>query len=293
MEDSYNNFTSQGQSYNYSNMTHDYDYGSLLEYYTKVLFIVYVMKCIFICIGLPLTLTAICALYSMVQNDHVAPIYVINLFLSDIIQLCHMIFEVAAPQEWQYGIFVHIYMCGLMSSVGFMLCVALERYLLIAHPLWYRFRRSIKMSVVVCVVVWAIPPFFQIASLLEVDSMALSIMLILLFLLPLPLFIFFLCGTIRALSASISVPSDEKRRIVGILVLVLLIYTVLFLPFAIMFLIEEYNFALNILSVIFIKFSPLADLLLYVFLRKGAVDKLLASVCCCRTDSDDINTPTV
>ncbi|XP_044229229.1 rhodopsin-like [Thunnus albacares] len=108
------------------------------------------------------------------------------------------------------------------------------------------------------------------------------------FLIPFPLLIFFLGGTLKSLSAAISVSSDEKRRIVGMLVLVLLIYTMLFLPNIIWFLVESpYNYTFKNLSFMLLRSSPLADLILYVFMRKGVIDKLLASLCCCRMDSDD------
>ncbi len=108
------------------------------------------------------------------------------------------------------------------------------------------------------------------------------------FLPPLPLLILSLIGILKALSAS-RVPSDEKRRIVGTLVLVLLIYMLLFLPKIIWFLAEgaRDDFTFSILTLMLLRFSPLADVVLYIFMRKGIIDHLLASVCCCRMDSDD------
>ncbi|XP_044070601.1 G-protein coupled receptor 4-like [Siniperca chuatsi] len=284
MEDFYINITSQYKSYNHSNITSHYDHD---EYYRKVDFILYVVTCIIISISLPLTLVAIFALCSLVRNDHVVPIYVINLLVSDIIQFCCMIGEVAEPEDWKTSdIFTFIYFYCLITSVYFMMCVALERYLVIACPLWYRFRRSVKTSVVVCVVVWVLPLVF----LLFISGISIIVVL----LLPFPLFIFFLGGTLKALSASISVPSDEKRRIVRILVLVLLTYTLLFLPTIIWFLSEEASDNDNFrnLSVMLVRLSPLADLVLYVFMRKGTIDQLLASVCCCRMDSNDVSIST-
>ncbi|XP_045897832.1 ovarian cancer G-protein coupled receptor 1-like, partial [Micropterus dolomieu] len=230
-----------------------------------------------------------------VRRDHVVPIYVINLLITDLIQLCFMIVQVVPNVDWTiFLIFYCIYFSALIASVGFMVCIALERYLVIAHPLWYRFRRTIKSSVVVCVLVWVLSPvcvvlFFNLAQAI----------IYFVLLLPFPLLIFSLAGTLKALSASISVPSDEKRRIVGVLVLVLLIYTVLFLPFMIWFL-KVYtdinrlvDFRLNLLSLTIVRLSPLADSVLYVFMRKGFIEKLLASVCCCRMDSNDISSPSV
>lgn len=58
-------------------------------------------------------------------------------------------------------------------------------------------------------------------------------------LLPFPFFVFFLAGTLKALSTAIKVAADEKRRIVAVLVVVLLIYTLLFLPIIVFCLVKE------------------------------------------------------
>nr|XP_033468765.1 G-protein coupled receptor 4-like [Epinephelus lanceolatus] len=218
-----------------NNSSYTYDYGG----YKPVEFIMKVVTIIIMCIGLPLTLVAIYAVRSLVKDDHVVPIYVINLLITDLIQLCCMIAWVL-PEDWILSgrfILLSIYFYCLMVSIGFMVCIALERYLVIACPLWYRFRRTIKISVLVCVVVWALPPVISCLFIAARNSATISGILLLL---PLPLFIFFLGGTLKALSASISVHSDEKRRIVGMLVLVLLIYTLLFLPTIILCIINLY-----------------------------------------------------
>ncbi|XP_039640218.1 G-protein coupled receptor 4-like [Perca fluviatilis] len=287
MEDFSNNDTSLDMSHGYN---------TFYDYYIRAAFIINVVTCIIICIGLPLTLVAIYALYSLVRKDHVAPIYVINLLISDLIQFCCMIGWLAKPENWNKTSIVYsIYYSSLMASVGFMVCIALERYLVIACPLWYRFRRSIKISVVVCVLVWTLPLVYCFISFfLNTPNLSVIIYCIFFFL-PLPLLIFFLVGTLKVLSASISVHADEKRRIVAMLVLVLLIYTLLFLPTTIFCLKEgdRCDTTINSLPYFSIRLSPLADLVLYIFMRKGAIDKLLASVCCCRMDSNEYSSSTV
>ncbi|XP_027131690.1 G-protein coupled receptor 4-like [Larimichthys crocea] len=291
MEDLHMNNTSQEESFDYSNTyNYDYDSNNTYDYDEKPVFITDVVTYIIVGVGLPLTLVAIYALYSQVRNGQVAPIYVINLLISDIIQFCCMIAWNAPAEVLNSKIVNTIYDFCLLTSVGFMVCVALERYLVVAWPLWYRFRRTIKTSVVVCVLVWVIPTVSLLTLYFLVDFKVLLRICAIYLLLPFPLLIFFLGGTLKALSAS-TVPSDEKRRIVGVLVLVLLIYTLLFMPNIIWFLSEEAgkNFTFTLLSGIFLRLSPLADLFLYVFMRKGIIDKLLASVCCCRMDSNDIS----
>ncbi|XP_067466927.1 ovarian cancer G-protein coupled receptor 1-like isoform X1 [Thunnus thynnus] len=287
------------ESNNYSNVTFDYDYNYTDNDYSNASNetypnfagpnIMYVITCVIISIGLPLTLVAIYSLYSQVQNNNVAPIFIINLLISDIIQLCCMIVLVAKPDWKNEEIFYCIYCFGVMASVGFMVCVALERYLLIAWPLWYRVRRTIKISFVVCVVVWTLPLVYVLPYYYWVESDGSETISAVFLLVPFPLLIFFLGGTLKSLFAAISVSSDEKRRIVGILVLVLLIYTLLFLPNIIWSLVGEArdNYTFSELILILVRFNPLADLILYFFMRKGVIDKLLASLCCCRMNSDD------
>lgn len=289
MEDFLIQSTLQEKSQNYSNIT------SFYNDHKEVLFAIRVVTYIIICIGLPMTLVAIYAVYSLVRSDHVAPIYVINLLISDLIQLFCMIALVAPTENLRtIKITLYFYDFSLVASVCFMVIVALERYLVIACPLWYRFRRTIKISIVVSVVAWAFPPASLLPLTLLVDPEVSIIIYGVFLLLPLPLLIFFLSGTLKALSAS-RVPSDEKRRIVGVLVLVLLIYTLLFLPRVIWFLAEgaRHDFTFTVSTLMFLRMSPLADLILYVFMRKGTIDELLASVCCRKKDSNDTSSSVV
>ena len=184
-------------------------------------------------------------------------------------------------------------MCAT-TSVVLKLFFLYFRYLVIVHPLWYRFRRTVKSSVVACVVVWVLPLVYILPSYFCFNFEVTEAISAFFFLLPLPLLIFFLAGTLKALSASISVPSDEKRRIVGVLVLVLLTYTLLFMPTIIWSLAEgaRYNTVISNLSFVFLRLSPLADLVLYIFMRKGTIDKILASVCCDRMDNNDVSSST-
>ena len=75
--------------------------------------------------------TATCSLshvFLQVRDDHVAPIYVINLLITDLIQLCCMIvFLRRDTHPLVSNIFNNIYVYIVGVSIGFMVCVALER----------------------------------------------------------------------------------------------------------------------------------------------------------------------
>ncbi|KAG8000319.1 G-protein coupled receptor 4 [Nibea albiflora] len=125
MEDLHMNNTSQDYSSDYTNCTYDYnDYND-----SEWKFSMYVFTSIVIGLGLPLTLMAIYALYCQVRNGQVAPIYVINLLITDLIQFCCFIVWVTPSEDEriQYAILLIIYNLSLGASVGFMVCVALER----------------------------------------------------------------------------------------------------------------------------------------------------------------------
>ncbi|XP_047459486.1 G-protein coupled receptor 4-like [Mugil cephalus] len=219
-------------SFNYNEPNY-YQYCTIDCFKGKDALILYVSTIVVICISLPLTLLAIYSLSSLVRKDHGAPVYVINLLISDLVQLLCMIVWVAKKikicnQLWETWMIIYCY-C-LLSSVGFMVCISLERYLVIVWPLWYRFRRTIKTSVVVCVLVWILPLVFFLPLYYSFGFVTTQTIVGVYLILPLPLFIFFLGGTFKALSGSISVSSDEKRRIVAVLVVVLLIYTLLSCP---------------------------------------------------------------
>ncbi|KAM4600246.1 G-protein coupled receptor 4-like [Fundulus diaphanus] len=236
-------------------------------------------------IGLPLTLTVIVAVFLQVKKDQGVPVYVINLLFSDLVQFCG---RITHKVQW-YDIGGVITYVGLIASSGFMVCISLERYLVIAKPLWYRFRRNIKTYVVVCAVVWTLPFPVLLTLVLTTDPTTKTICQAILpcfLLLPFPFFIFCLVGTIKALSGALSVPAEEKRRIVAIQVVVLLIYTLLFPPMISFLLSTDFKLIPYLLFLVCLCLSPLADTTLYLLSRKSFLDKFLASLCSCKASDN-------
>uniref|UniRef100_W5LXW3 G-protein coupled receptors family 1 profile domain-containing protein n=1 Tax=Lepisosteus oculatus TaxID=7918 RepID=W5LXW3_LEPOC len=173
-------------------------------------------------VGLPVNCLAIFGLCRLVTVNHVAPVYVINLLISDLLQM---------PIKFQHIITQYIcsraFHIGVSAGNGFMVCIALERYLVIAHPLWYRFRHSVKNSVLLSLAIWTmcVP-----CVLLFTSYVVLYGFLIVLMLLSSALLVFFYVGTRRAIVAAISMTAAEKARILCMLAFVLIANAVLSVP---------------------------------------------------------------
>ncbi|XP_038134114.1 G-protein coupled receptor 4-like [Cyprinodon tularosa] len=235
-------------------------------------------------VGIFVTLAALSAVFSMLKKDNGAPVFIINLLISDLIQLSTMT-ALLLPNAG--SITMYTYFLGLMISVGFMICISIERYLLIAKPLWYKFKRDIKMTVLICVFVWVFPliliPNFYLFLNCEIRFIIGVILLI-----PFPFFIFFLFGTVKALSTCVSVPAVEKTRIVLILVIVLLMYSMLFLPIIILFISDKTNrnSHLERAAPICVFLSPLVDSAMYILMKKDVLENISSLCHCCKNPTN-------
>ncbi|XP_026209622.1 G-protein coupled receptor 4-like [Anabas testudineus] len=128
------------EDFNHHNMTMDnfsnYDHGSYYEshsfpYPDRTEYIFTIVTELIISISLAFNGAAIYATCSQVPKDNTARIYFINLLISDLIQLYSM---TALLMFQRFGIiFIFIYIFGVMVSVGFMVCITLDRYLVITR----------------------------------------------------------------------------------------------------------------------------------------------------------------
>ncbi|XP_076141344.1 G-protein coupled receptor 68-like [Alosa pseudoharengus] len=229
-------------------------------------------------VALPITLLAIYGLYFFIRADHVAPVYVINLLISDMVQIS------ANPISLMKKDVYLLYYLSLMASVWFMVCIAAERYIMIAYPVFYRNMQTIKRALRVSVAVWVGATIALI--IFEVVEGADDYRGVV-FLLPFPLLTVFLLGSWRVLSKSRSVSPEQHRQVMGTLVLVLCIYVLLFLPFIVSsylyFELKLKNqasvFYFHLFSEVLMSLNPMLDPILYVFMRRDAKDILWAFPC--------------
>ncbi|MFT7815248.1 proteinase-activated receptor 2-like isoform X2 [Arapaima gigas] len=244
---------------------------------------------IIISVGLPIIIVVGYALIRLVKADHVTPIYVINLLLSDLLQLftkpvfTMITYGIRVGSELQ--IFSAIVInTGFLASPFFMMAISLERYLVVGYPIWYRTRRSVRISIVVSVAAWLILTAFALIILYQLDKHLTKIYAVV-FLLPFPFLVFFYVGTVRSLSRTINLPRTEKRRILGTLLMVLGIYCVLFLPYSFVHLFKELfnkSDSCYLEAIVFnlVDLSAIVDPVLYIFMRKDVRWIFKMSICC-------------
>ncbi|XP_063048196.1 G-protein coupled receptor 4-like [Engraulis encrasicolus] len=155
---------------------------------------------------------------SQVRPDQVAPVYVINLLISDLIQVCTnpvktTLLYYCLLKDLLFS--NRIYLFGVQVNIFFMMCISAERYVMIAHAVWYRNIQNLVTQLTYSFLVEETISGYVTCAILLV---------------PYPLVMFFFLATWRALSRS-SVPRNDQIRIRAILGLILCIYTILFIPF--------------------------------------------------------------
>ncbi|XP_072526482.1 G-protein coupled receptor 4 [Salminus brasiliensis] len=212
---------------------------------------------IFFIIGTPMNLLALFGLYRLLKSENVLPVFVINLLLADLIQLLTLplwIDYYANEHNWRFGpracqfmgLFFYI---SIYAGIFFMCIIALERHLAITRPLKFQNYRHLKFAWLIALGVWAliaVPPSVAFNKLFPKQNYTLCIekypsegnfityrliTLLLSFIVPLG----FIAGlhqqTLRSLMAINSLLSEEKRRIRGLLTLLVAIFVTVLGPY--------------------------------------------------------------
>lgn len=63
---------------------------------------------------------------------------------------------ISTPQ-WESSESKSAYKYCLIVGLHFMACIAIERHLLVSHPIWYRTHLSVKFSCFICFIIWLMP----------------------------------------------------------------------------------------------------------------------------------------
>ncbi|KAM4604667.1 free fatty acid receptor 3 [Polymixia lowei] len=265
-------------------------------YYTSIAGIVVDWVVFFI--GLPLVCMAGYALLTLLRRDRAAPVFAINLLLSDLLQISiTLVFIVSRFFDKAFQPFVEaccisrlFVRLGICASLGFMFLISVERYLLVAYPVWYRTRNNAKFPILVAICLWTLSLTYAALDYVFLIHTRFSLLLFsFISLIPGPFLLGFLIATWKVLRKSMTYRQGRKMRsVIGPLSLVLGIYTVLFLPFSFrnLYYLLKNDSETNrqdlssVLTSALIYLSPLTDPFIYIFMRKDIKDTMDAFPCC-------------
>ncbi|XP_008428325.1 uncharacterized protein LOC103477168 [Poecilia reticulata] len=234
------------------------------------------------CLPFTFLLIALCCL---VRLDRAPVSYYMNLLLSNLVQL---IILIALPRHsdyhWKHLVSVHIYACCALASLYFRTVIALERCFLMSSLL-PRSVTQTKRLLIVCL--WAFS--FGLGSLFL--KFLHGLLFLIFMLLPAPVFIVSLLWTLRSTNTNLSVSSEEKDRTMGMLLVLLVNYFISIFP-AVIYCIylgdfNRYHFKIADIFLSLFLLGPCLDLILFVFMCEGLIDKLLLCLCSCRKETSE------
>lgn len=209
-------------------------------------------------IGVPLNLMALFGLYRLIKSENVLPVYVINLLISDIIQLLTLplwIDYYANGHHWRFGphtcqFIGLLFYNSLYAGILFKCIIALERHLAVARPFSFKHLRNLKFAFWLALAVWTLITLPQIAAFNKLfptqanytlciekypseDSFITYRLITLLvsFIAPLSFIVGLHRQTIRSLMAINSLLSEEKRSIRGLLTLLVAVFVTVLGPY--------------------------------------------------------------
>lgn len=243
-----------------------------------------------------------------VRLDHIPVSYYINLLISNLILIITLISASAfSPSKYDYNTFVHHwppYLCFGVASACFKMIFAVERYQHIFHSQYqsdfslknimflmflsffrflflyrpqFHFIRKTKGFITFCVLAWII---CIVLFAILISSYYYTGIISVVF--TASMFIICLALTLKSLCVATSESAEEKYRVVGALVLLLVNYIFLILPMINFSIIPDFR---DLNMKLFFTLSlhcPVIDFLLLGFMSKGPFIRLLMRLCCCR-----------
>uniref|UniRef100_A0A8C9RZW1 G-protein coupled receptors family 1 profile domain-containing protein n=1 Tax=Scleropages formosus TaxID=113540 RepID=A0A8C9RZW1_SCLFO len=240
-------------------------------------------------ITLPAILFAIYVVYQQIRLNQAVHVYVLNILISDILQCVGRLDDLFELHN--YSVLIWTMYFAIILNVSFMMCIAVERYLMISHPLWYSIHCTVKRSILTSLGVWMVSLIVTALECIGVhllDMLMFNYVIPILLLLPFPLLLFLFVGTWRGLSKALTLSTREKRRILATLGLVIGSYTFFFLPFIIVILNwDSVPGYLVVSAQLLLCMNPLSDLLLYIFVRKDRTRHILQDISCCHRSQTD------
>ncbi len=149
----------------------------------------------------------------LIRPNHV-PVFVINLFITDVIQICIRPVLNMCTLSVIIAFIYYIYFWSIIVNIGFMVCISVERYIMIKYPIWYRLHNTSKNVALICLLVWAIPSVIVVIDVIVAlegkveHAIFLSVFVLLM---PYPLVLFSFVGSWKCLIRSQYTPNEQKR----------------------------------------------------------------------------------
>ncbi|XP_066578891.1 G-protein coupled receptor 4 [Amia ocellicauda] len=280
-------------------------------------------------LALPANLLSLWGLYQLLRAGNTMPIFILNLLVSDLLQILTLplwIIYLKKNHMWTYGDTIcdfvgYLFYINLYASIVFLCLIALDRYLAIVHPLRSRRFRTVKLALVVSLGVWVVIFLFCLSGLypsvydpnqrhcLEqypVSSRYAKFKIgtiVMGFLLPCIILGYTSARIHTALRSSPSVSRGERKKIVGILCIITVIFIVVFGPYH---LVGSYKFIYYFITIdrcalekkLFLTYrlcygltslNNLLDPLFYIFICNDIRKQLKKSLPCIRSYLNSVN----
>ncbi|XP_069500602.1 G-protein coupled receptor 4-like isoform X2 [Ambystoma mexicanum] len=219
-------------------------------------------------VGLIGNLTAIGVIVQHIKRKNVLGVYLANLCASDLMYIFTLPTWIAytAIEDWKFGaltckIVGFFFNANIYTTITFLSCIAMDRFLATVFPLRSRVVRSMKAAIVVCVIVWLVilgthAVFLSRGELFNssqnvklcyekypMDRWVAHInyfRIFVVFLVPLVLLVFSYCSIIRVIHHSPGLERGQKRKITGLLLTMTAIFVVSYLPYHVVLFIRSY-----------------------------------------------------
>eukprot|EP00076_Gallus_gallus_P037180 XP_025002718.1 P2Y purinoceptor 2 isoform X1 [Gallus gallus] len=215
-------------------------------------------------VGLFLNLLALYGFIFRIKTWNASTTYMFNLAVSDtlyVVSLPLLVYYYAMGDNWPFGVGLckivrFLFYTNLYCSILFLLCISIHRFLGICYPLkslqWGHVRYARRVSVIVWVVtvVCQLPVLFFVTTSMRRGTITChdtsskdlfgqfviysSVMMVLLFCIPFLVIIVCYCLMARRLlqpTRGMSRLSRSKKKSVKMIIIVLVVFSVCFLPF--------------------------------------------------------------
>lgn len=292
---------------NNNQMTQVQENASLLcgkdpVYYTNTTGIV--VDWVIFLVRLPEVCLACYALLCLLKKDKSAPIFAINLLVSDLIQIgitvvfvISRFFDVAFLPFIRARCIARLFVrLGLTSCLGFMLLVSLERYVRVAYPVWYHTKYTADVAILISLCMWTLSVTYSILDYVFLIHTRSSLLLFsVICLIPAPFLVAPFTATRKSLNKSMAMRHETKnRRRIGVSEPGVGDIRSFVFPFSFRNLYysltgenvsDEGDSVKDLSSVLtnaLVYISPLIDSLINVFIRRYIRDTVEAFPCCRR-----------